>query len=120
KQFSPADTAPETSTAPAVTAPTATPARQGSLPGIWTAHPTGDTTIDLQVGADGTFAWKVTAKGRPRELTGKWTATDDLLTLAQEGDAGALVGRVSWKADDKWTFRAIGTGPEDQGLLFTR
>jgi hypothetical protein len=44
---------------------------------------------------------------------------NNLLTLAQAGDAGALVGRVSWQADDKWTFRVIGTGPEDQGLVFT-
>ena len=31
-----------------------------------------------------------------------------------------LVGRVKWQAHDKWTFRVIGTGPEDQGLVFTR
>ena len=30
-----------------------------------------------------------------------------------------MVGRVTWQADDKWTFRVIGTGPEDQGLVFT-
>ncbi len=62
---------------------------------------------------------KVTAKGKPRQLAGKWSLTNNLLTLAQEGDAGALVGRVSWPADDKWSFRVIGTGSEDQGLLFT-
>ena len=93
-----------------------TPAKQGNLAGNWTAHPAGDTTIDLHIGDDETFTWKVTAKGKPRQLAGKWSLTNNLLTLAQEGDAGALVGRVSWQADDKWSFRVIGTGPEDQGL----
>ena len=66
----------------------ATPAKQGNLAGNWTAHPAGDTTIDLRIGDDETFTWKVTAKGKPRQLTGKWSLTDNLLTLAQEGDAG--------------------------------
>ena len=119
KQFSPpseASGSPAPSTAPAAAA---TSAKQGNLAGNWTAHPAGDTTIDLHIGDDETFIWKVTAKGKPRQLAGKWSLTNNLLTLAQEGDAGALVGRVAWQADDKWSFRAIGTGPEDQGLLFT-
>jgi tetratricopeptide (TPR) repeat protein len=120
KQFSPPAAAQETSTPPSATAPATRSLRSGDLTGNWTAHPAGGTAIDLRIGGDGTFTWKVTAKGKPRELTGKWSATNDLLTLAQEGDAGALVGRVAWKADDRWTFRVIGTGPEDQGLLFTR
>ena len=99
--------------------PATTPAKHGNLAGNWTAHPAGDTTIDLRIGDDETFTWKVTAKGKPRQLAGKWSLTNNLLTLAQEGDAGALVGRVSWQADDKWSFRVIGTGAEDQGLLFT-
>jgi hypothetical protein len=78
-----------------------------------------DTTINLRIGDDENFTWKVTAKGKPRQLAGKWSLTDNLLTLAQEGDAGALVGRVSWQAGHKWNFRVIGTGAEDQGLLFT-
>jgi tetratricopeptide (TPR) repeat protein len=118
KQFSPPKPSgsPAPSTAPAA-APT--PAKQGNLAGNWTAHPAGDTTIDLRIGVDETFTWKVTAKGKPRQLTGKWSLTDNLLTLAQEGDGGALVGRVAWQADDKWSFRVIGTDPEDKGLLFT-
>ena len=119
KQFSaPAESSgtPAPSTAPE---PVAAPARKGNLAGNWTAHPAGDTTIDLRIGDDENFTWKVTAKGKPRQLAGKWSLTDNLLTLAQEGDAGALVGRVSWQADDKWSFRVIGTGAEDQGLLFT-
>ena len=119
KQFSP-PSEPSGSPAPSIaTAPAATPAKPANLVGNWTARPAGDTTIDLHLGDDETFTWKVTAKGKPRQLTGKWSLTNNLLTLAQEGDGGALVGRVAWQADDKWSFRVIGTGPEDQGLLFT-
>jgi tetratricopeptide (TPR) repeat protein len=119
KQFSPPATTPDTAAAATAPQPATTPAKQGNLVGNWTAHPAGDTTIDLRIGDDETFTWKVTAKGKPRQLAGKWSLTNNLLTLAQEGDAGALVGRVSWQADDKWSFRVIGAGPEDQGLLFT-
>ena len=119
KQFSPPAASPDTQAAATAPPPSTTPAKQGNLAGNWTAHPAGDTKIDLRIGDDETFTWKVAAKGKPRQLTGKWSITNNLLTLAQEGDAGALVGRVTWQADDKWTFRVIGTGPEDQGLVFT-
>ena len=119
KQFSPPAAPSETPAATTAPPSATTPAKPGNLAGNWTAHPAGDTTIDLRIGDDETFTWKVTAKGKPRQLAGKWSLTNNLLTLAQEGDAGALVGRVSWQADDKWSFRVIGTGAEDQGLLFT-
>jgi tetratricopeptide (TPR) repeat protein len=118
QQFSPPAATAETPAAPADVAPAATPAKQGKLAGSWAAHPTGDSAIDLRVGDDGTFNWKVTAKGKPRELRGKWSLAGDLLTLAAE-QGGALVGRVTWQADNQWSFRVIGAGPEDQGLNFT-
>ena len=118
KQFSPPVGASGAPAAPTAPESAATPVKQGNLTGNWTARPATDTTIALRIGDDETFTWTVTAKGKPRQLAGKWSLTDNLLTLAQEGDAGALVGRVSWQADDKWSFRVIGTGAEDQGLLF--
>ena len=119
KQFSPPSEPSDSSAPSTATAPAATTAKQANLAGNWTAHPAGDTTIDLHLGDDETFTWKVIAKGKPRQLAGKWSLASNLLTLAQEGDSGALVGRVAWQADGKWSFRAIGTGAEDQGLLFT-
>ncbi|MDR3622329.1 MAG: hypothetical protein P4L85_23465 [Paludisphaera borealis] len=119
KQFSPPEVASGTPAPSSEPAPVAAPARTGNLAGNWTAHPAGDTTIDLQIGDDENFTWKVTAKGKPRQIAGRWSLTGSVLTLAQEGDAGALVGRVSWQADDKWSFRIIGAGAEDQGLHFT-
>jgi hypothetical protein len=65
--------------------------------GTGTAHPAGDTTIDLHIGDDNTFTWKGTAKGKPRQLTEKWSAANDLLTPAQERETGVLVGRLTWR-----------------------
>ncbi len=75
--------------------------------------------IDLCIGDDESTTWKITAKCEPRQLAEKGPVTNNLLTLAQESDAGALVGRVSWRPDNKWSFRVIGTGSGDQGLVFT-
>jgi tetratricopeptide (TPR) repeat protein len=119
KQFSPPTESSGTPARSTTPAPATAPTKQGNLVGNWSAHAAGETTIDLHVGDDETFTWKVNAMGKPRQLTGKWSLANGVLTLAQDGDAGAMVGRVTWQADDKWTFRAIGTGPEDQGLVFT-
>jgi tetratricopeptide (TPR) repeat protein len=119
KQFSPPTASPETTTDATAPAATAAPVKPENLAGTWTAHPAADTTINLRIGADNTFTWKVNAKGKPRELTGNWSLANNLLTLAQTGEGGALVGRVAWQNDNTWIFRAIGTGPEDQGLTFT-
>jgi tetratricopeptide (TPR) repeat protein len=106
---------------PAATpAPTATetPVKPEKLPGNWAARPTNDTVIRLNVAADGAFTWTVDSKGKGQRLQGKWSLADDLLTLAQSGQGGALVGRVTWQADDRWNLRVIGTGAEDPGLTF--
>ena len=104
--------------APPATA-TEAPAKPGTLPGNWTARPSNDTTVRLSVADDGSFTWKVDSRGKPQELKGKWSLADDLLTLAQSGQGGALVGRVTWQAGTRWNFRVIGAGPDDQGLSFT-
>ena len=111
KQFSPPAAAPETTTAPNAAPPVTTPAKQGNLTGNWTARPAPDTTIDLRIGDDSTFTWGVTAKGKPRQLAGKWSLAGDMLTLADQGQGGAMVGRITWQAGDKWTFRVWGRGP---------
>jgi tetratricopeptide (TPR) repeat protein len=120
RQFSKPGTAPETQ--PASPAPTATaaPVKQSSPLGNWTAHPNNDSTIRLNLADDGTFTWTVDAKGKTQRLAGKWSLADDMLTLAESGQAGALVGRVTWQADDRWNFRLLGGGAEDPGLAFTR
>jgi tetratricopeptide (TPR) repeat protein len=121
KQLSPpaaAGAGPEAT--PAAQPPAAPAVKPGVLTGSWSAHPAQDTTIDLRIGDDKTFTWTVTAKGKPRPITGNWSLADDVLTLAQAGQGSAMVGRVAWQADNRWIFRVIGTGPEDPGLVFSR
>ena len=115
KQFSKPGSEPDTPTATPPPAATAASVKPGKLPGNWTARPTNDTIIRLNVADDGAFTWTVDSKGKVQRLAGKWSLADDLLTLAQSGQGGALVGRVAWQADDKWSFRVIGTGAEDPG-----
>jgi tetratricopeptide (TPR) repeat protein len=120
KQLSP----PAAAGGPAATPPTPTPAapavKPGVLAGKWNAQPARNTTIDLQFGDDDTFSWTVTSDGKPKKITGKWSLADDVLTLAQAGQGSAMVGRVTWQADNRWSFRVMGTGPEDPGLVFSR
>ncbi|WP_406696162.1 tetratricopeptide repeat protein [Singulisphaera sp. Ch08] len=116
KQFAKPGTEPATPTPP----PTAeTTVKPGRLPGNWTAQPSKDTTIRLNVANDGAFTWTVDSKGKPQQLAGKWTLGDDVLTFAQSGEGGALAGRIVWQADDKWNFRVFGSGSGDPGLTFT-
>jgi hypothetical protein len=86
---------------------------------VWTVRPNNDTTIDLSTRNDGNFAWNVTANCKSQRLAGKWSLTDAFLTLAQAGQGGALVGHAAWQAADRWSFRVIGSGPEDSWLTFT-
>ena len=69
---------------------------------------------------DGGFSWKVSSKGKTQDITGNWSLTNGVLTLAQAGQGGAMVGNVSWQDKDRFAFRAMGTGPNDPGLTFTR
>ncbi len=118
KQFAKPAAEPATASA---TPPPATPeatVKPGKLPGKWTAHPSNDTTIRLTLGEDGSFTWKVDSKGKDQQLEGQWSLGNDVLTFAQSGTGGALVGRIAWKAPDQWNFRVIGPASPDPGLTF--
>jgi hypothetical protein len=118
RQFSKPAT--ESGAPPASPAPTtATSVKSGKLPGDWTARPAKDTTIRLNVAEDGAFTWTVDSKGKVQRLTGDWSLADNMLTLAQSSQGGALVGRVTWQADDKWVFRVLGAAADDPGLAFS-
>jgi hypothetical protein len=121
---SPAAEVTETQPAPEVAAATPSPApgpsRQGDLTGAWHAQPAPDTSINLRIGGDATFTWTVTQKGKPHDITGKWSLADDILTMAQSGQGDAMVGRMSWQDENRWNFKVMGAGPDDPGLVFTR
>ena len=111
---------PEPQPAPPGAPPDAAPVDRGKLAGSWTASPAPDTTIALTIRDDDTFDWEVTSKGKSQDITGNWSLTNGVLTLAQSGQGGALVGNVTQPGPERFTFRALGTGPEDAGLTFTR
>lgn len=62
----------------------------------------------------------MTSQGKPQELTGDWSLTNRVLTLAQSGQGGALVDNVTQPAPERFTFRALDAGRDDPGLTFSR
>ena len=120
RQFSKPGAQPDSQAASPPPAATAVQVKRGDLLGKWTARPSDSTTIRLTIADEGTFTWTVDAKGKTQRLAGKWSLGDDMLTLADDGRGGVLVGRVNWQSPDRWGFRLLGTGPEEPGLTFTR
>src|SRR5207237_3664147 len=102
----------------ALAGPTST-VKAGRLEGSWTAHPDQDTTITLTFPDPEHFTWKVTHQGQSRQLQGKLTYGNSILTLAQ--DQGApMVGNVTWRDETHFTFKVPGAGPDDPGLTFAK
>jgi tetratricopeptide (TPR) repeat protein len=109
---------PETNQAPPSNTPAAD-AKQTDLVGTWQAK-AGKSTIDLTIGDDSTFTWKVTTPDQPAvELKGDLTATSDMLVL-ESADQGSMVGRVTSGGTDDWKFAISGGPPNDPGLSFLR
>ena len=106
---------------PAGEVPQAVPAKQFPLTGNWQAQPNPDTAITLTVKDDGAFTWGVAQKGKPKTITGSSTVGQTgLLTLAGQGDAGVLVGQVTWTDETHFNFKLAGGPADDQGLNFTK
>jgi tetratricopeptide (TPR) repeat protein len=113
----PASTAPNST----VVTPTSSTVKEGSLAGTWTAEPSADTTIRLTV-VGGRFTWKVTSQGRSQEIQGDETYGNGILTLARSAQDGQppMVGRVTWRDEDHFSFKILAGPPDDPGLSFTR
>ena len=67
------------------------------MTGTWTARPDGDTTITLSFGEQGRFTWTVAHRGQSREMKGKTTYGNGILTLAQEQGARPLPTTTLWR-----------------------
>ena len=94
-------------------------APQTDLVGSWQAK-AGDSSIDLTIGDDSSYSWKVTQSGKPPlEIKGELTATSDMLVLENE-DQGSIAGRVKSVSADEWQFAVSGGPPSDPGLSFQR
>src|SRR5579864_4110098 len=114
KQLSPPDETPAVAPEPRPAA-SPSPAKEGKLAGAWVAKPNANTAIALNIKDDGTFSWSVAIKGKPQVIAGNWSLAGGLLTLAQENQAGALVGNVTWQDENRFQLRALGTTPADPG-----
>ena len=47
----------------------------------------------------------VTARGKPQVLEGNWSLAGGILTFAQGNQTGAMVGNVTWQAENRFQFR---------------
>ncbi len=109
-------------TPPAAIATTSFSVREGNLTGTWTAEPSADTTIRLTLAGGGHFTWKVTSQGKAQEFQGDETYGNGILTLVRSAQDAQppMVGRVTWRDDDHFTFKIMAGPPDDPGLSFTR
>ncbi|WP_145952252.1 tetratricopeptide repeat protein [Paludisphaera borealis] len=117
----PSATAPQTEAAPtAAEPPAATPSvPEGNLVGAWQAAPDAGVSIALTIAADGGFQWNLTQQGQTQPIAGKYTYGNGILTLAQSDD-NVMVGKVTWQDDSHFVFQAMGGGPNDPGLTFSK
>ena len=90
-----------------------------NLLGAWTARPTADVAITLTLGPEKAFAWKVVDKGQAREFKGDAGLDNEILGLVPP-DMPPMVGKVTWKDDGHFNFKALGTPSDDPGLDFGR
>ncbi len=103
-------------------APQPPPLPTGPVPaklvGNWTAKPEGSVTITLGLDDKKSFNWKVAAPDGPHEFKGQATFENDTLFLAPP-DHPPMVGKVAWKDDHSFQFKALGAPAEDPGLNFS-
>ena len=110
-----APAAPSPAQAPAAPAP----AVQGNLVGAWKASPAMGTTIELTLGGDSKFNWNIVTQGKTQPIAGTYVFENDILTLTQS-ENNAMVGKVAWLDESHFKFQAMGGGPNDPGLAFSK
>ncbi|WP_145235412.1 tetratricopeptide repeat protein [Urbifossiella limnaea] len=93
---------------------------QLDLAGDWSAARPDGGKIGLALKADGAFTWTVQDKAGKRDsFDGTFTLEDSVLILERKS-GGALMGRVTALADNRFLFRLIGGGDADPGLTFAK
>ncbi|WP_422931260.1 tetratricopeptide repeat protein [Singulisphaera sp. PoT] len=88
------------------------------LVGTWTAKPDPSVTITLAMDGNKNFDWNVASSGQPNAIKGQATFDNDTLFLAPP-DQPPMVGKVTWKTDRQFQFKALGGPDNDPGLEFT-
>ncbi|MBA4189813.1 MAG: hypothetical protein C0467_17665 [Planctomycetaceae bacterium] len=90
------------------------------LTGAWIATRPDGGTISLVTTKEGGFTWTVTDKGGKKDsFDGTFTLEADLLILERKS-GGALMGRITVLAANKFLFKVLGGGASDPGLTFAK
>ncbi len=97
----------------------ASPGKEGTLAGTWTAQPAQDTTITITFADAGHFTWRVAHQGQDHQFEGASSYVNGILTLAQDQN-NAMVGDVNWQDPNHFQFKVLGGGPGDPGLTFAK
>jgi tetratricopeptide (TPR) repeat protein len=92
----------------------------GKLEGSWTAQPAPDTNITVTLEDKGHFVWKVSRQGKDQQFEGTSSFENGILTLVQNQNNNAMVGNLTWKDENHFTFKVVGAGPTDPGLSFKK
>ena len=87
--------------------------------GSWKGSPATGTTIELTLGADGKFVWNIVSQGKSQPIQGTYTLENNILTLTQS-ENNAMVGKVALQDATHFLFQAMGGGPGDPGLVFSK
>jgi hypothetical protein len=120
---------PATAAAPSAAPPSPPPAQgaaesppavaPANLVGNWKGSPGPGTTIELALAPDNKFVWNVVNQGKSQPIQGTYALDNDVLTLTQS-ENNAMVGKVALQDDTHFRFQAMGGGPGDPGLLFSK
>ena len=104
---------------PKVPTPTAADV-QLDIIGEWMATRPDGGKIGLSIKPEGGFNWSVEDKtGKKDAFDGTFSLEDNVLILERKS-GGALMGRVTALADNKFQFKVLGGGDSDPGLTFAK
>ncbi len=93
---------------------------QLDITGEWTATRPDGGRIGLSVKPEGAFQWSVEDKsGKKDSFDGTFSLEDNVLILERSA-GGALMGRVTALADNRFNFKVLGGGDADPGLTFAK
>jgi tetratricopeptide (TPR) repeat protein len=87
--------------------------------GNWKAPAMGGGTVDLSLGKDDRFTWKIARPNKAQSFDGKYDLSGTTLVL-EYSNGGTMVGRVNAEGQDRFSFKMVGGPPNDPGLIFSK
>ena len=96
----------------------ATAAASTGTAGTWTATLTNGSTVQLQLGSNGTFRWVANSGGKVSSFDGSFTLAGGRLTLIRSSDKQQLGGVWTPQTNGGANFKLAGA--KDNGLNFIR